>query len=429
MAKLTSKKCPNCGAPIALNAGQSDVSCQYCGNVIHVEWGKKAPAEKPPMTVYVKRPGFAMLPLLIVLGSLVPIAIPLFVAFGPKLKNLATAVAAESGIPTGKMSFPTDCGMNRELTIIGQTFEGAGTLVTGDVNCKIKIKDSKLKGDIVVLAKNLVEITVENSTLEGKEAAVRLGMNSKLFARTQTVLKGEEAGVIGGINSELSLDGSTIEGAVSGFRAEANCKLTANGSRISGKEFGIRSSSNLSVEGRELVISGGRVALESEVNLKLDLRGGTLEGGEAGVRTKGPNANLKLTRQARIAARETALNSESNLQLEMEDAVIDGGEIGVETGANPKLSLGPKARIHGGNVAVKAGVNLELEMRSATIESELVGLCAPFNIEIQARESTIRAGADAFRFQRRPQQLELATTSVSGGKLFNVQGCSPSRKK
>lgn len=428
MAKLTSKKCPNCGAPITMNPGVSDVPCQYCGNVIHIEWGKKAPAAKQPLTVYVKPPTFSMLPLWIALGTLLPVALPLILVFGPKLKNVATEVAAESGFPP-TTRFPAECGMNQELSIIGQTFEGTGTLITGDINCKIKIKDSKLKGDLVVLAKNLVEISIENSTLEGKEAAVRLGMNSKLFAKKQTTLRGEEAGVIGGINSELTLDESSIEGQETGVRADVNCKLNANESRVVGKEYGIRASSNLSVEGRELTVTGSRAALESEVNLKLDLRGGALTGDEAGVRTKGPNANLKLSRSARIAARETALKTESNLELEMEDALIDGTEIGVDAGVNPKLTLGPKARIHGGQIAVKAGVNLELTMRSANIDSKGIALCAPFNIEIEARESIIRADSDAFRFQRRPRQLDIATSTITGVQSFNAQGCTPSRKR
>jgi len=428
MAKLTSKKCPNCGAPINLNPGVSDVPCQYCGNLIHVEWGKKPPAEKPPLTVYVKPPSFGFLPFVIAIGALVPVAVPLLAVFGPKVKNMATEVAAESGL-TPSLKFPVDCGVNQELSIIGQTFEGPGPLITGDINCKLKIKDSKLKSDVVVAAKNLVELTVENSTLEGKEAAVRLGMNSKVFARKQSILRGEESGILGGVNTEVTLDDSTVEGGETGIRVDVNGKLNANKAKVQGKEYGIRSSSNLSLEGRDLTLSGERAALESEVNLRLDLRGGALEGGEAGVRTKGPNARLKLSRQARIAAREIAVDAESNLELEMEDAVIDGAEVGIETGGNPKLDLGPKARIHGGRIALKTGVNLELDMRSASIESEHVALCSPFNVEIRTRESIIRAGVDAFRFQRRPQQLDISSSTVTGAQLFTAHGCSPSRKR
>lgn len=428
MAKLASRKCPNCGAPITLSAGVNDVPCGYCGNVIHVEWGKKPPtqAQKPPLTVYV-RPGLGFLPLVILLGALLPVGIPLFLAFAPALKSVASEVAAEAGLAAS--TFPMNCGLNQSLSIVGQTFEGEGTLITGEINCKIKIKNSKLKGDLVVDAKNLVEVTLENSTLEGREAAVRLGMNSKVFATKKSVLKGEDAGIVVGINSEVSLDDSSVEGAEHGVRADTNAKLTGTRSKIVGKEYGIRASHNLGIEGRELVVQGSRAALEAAVNTKLDLRGGAFEGTESAIRVKGSNVELNLTRKARLTARETAVKVESNLKLEMEDALIDGGEVGVDAGTNPKLSLGPRARIHGGQIALKVGVNLELDMRSATLESEGVALCAPFNIEIQARESVIRAGADAFRFQRRPRELALETTAVTGSQLFNVQSCAPSRKR
>jgi hypothetical protein len=341
-----------------------------------------------------------------------------------------TALGLAQGVKTGlsgSVEFPVTCGMNQEITIVGRKFEGEGTLITGDINCKIKIKDSTLKADVVVLAKNLVEISVENSRLEGKEAAVKLGMNSKLFASRNTSLKGEESGVAGGINSEVTLTDSSVDGGETGLKADVNFKLQATNSRISGKEYGIRGSSNFDLEGKQLTVLGNRAAIEGEVNLKARLRGGLIEGGQIGIHTKGPNTKLELSRGARIKAREVALKTGSNLEIDMEDAEIDGGEQGIETDVNPKLNLGPKARIHGTQLAIKAGVNLELQMRSATLDSESVALCAPFNIEVQARDSTIRGGSDAFRFQRRPNQLELIQTNVSGLQLFTARGCSASK--
>lgn len=427
MAKLTSKTCPNCGAPMVLTPGVSDLPCQYCGNVIHVEWGKKAPPAAPPLTVYVKPPSFGGLPLIIVLATLIPVAVPLYLAFAPKLTNLANEVAATAGVVT--QTFPLTCGLNQEVSVIGRTFEGTGTLITGDINCKIRIKDSKLKGDVVVQGKNLVEITLENSTIEGAEAAVKLGMNSKVYARKNSLVKGGEVAVAGGINSELHLEDSAVEGKEAGVRADVNFKLNGTRSRIIGAEYGVVGSSNLAIEGRELSISGGKSAVEAEVGLKAALRGGIFEGGEAAIRSKGPNTHLKLSQKARLTAKENALDTQNNLELDMEDALIDGGEMGIETGVNPKLRLGHNARIVGKNVAVKAGVNFELTMRGASIESDRVAVCAPFNVEIEARESVIRGGSDAFRFQRRPQELTLDRMTVSGAQLFNAQGCAPSRKR
>jgi hypothetical protein len=399
--------------------GTPEATCQYCGHVVRFDWTK-----------HPVRPGAhkmsPLVPILLVMGGLGAAGVATSVLVAGKIKDAGVALAQGAGVSLGSNeNFPMTCGMNQEISLVGRKFEGAGTLITGDINCKIKIKDCTLKGDVVIAAKNLVEVTIENSTLEGKESAVKLEMNSKLDAKKQTHLKGEEAGLEGGINSQVSLDDSSIEGGEIGVKADTNFKLRANKSRISGKEYAIRAANSFELEGKELTLTGGRIALEAEVNLKLDLRGGAIEGGEAAVHMSGPNANLKLSRAARLSARETALKVGSNLELEMDEALIDGGEIGVDCDVNPKLSLGPKARIHGKQIALKAGLNLELQMRSATLESEAVALCAPFNIEISARESTINGGKDAFRFQRKPNELSLTATTVSGNQQLNARGCTP----
>ncbi|HWA70840.1 MAG TPA: hypothetical protein VG937_00825 [Polyangiaceae bacterium] len=414
------KNCTNCGAPVATPpVGTSEIACQYCGHLVRFDWTKHAPRSAAS--------GMSpLVPILLVVGGLVAAGIASSVLIAARVHSAGVALAEGAGIALGSNeNFPISCGMNQEVSLVGRKFEGTGTLITGDINCKIKIKDCTLKGDIVVLAKNLVEVTVENSTLEGKQTAVKLEMNSKLDAKKQTHLKAEEAGLEGGINSQVSLEDSSVEGGEVGIKADTNFKLRATKSGISGKEYGIRASNNLELEGKELTLTGSRAALDGEVNLKLELRGGAFEGGETALHMSGPNASIKLSRAARLSAKESALKTASNLELEMEDALIDGGEIGIETDVNPKLTLGPKARIHGKQIALKAGLNLELQMRSATLESESVAVCAPFNVEVNARESVIRGGRDAFRFQRRPDELSLTSTTVTGNQQFNARGCNP----
>jgi hypothetical protein len=412
-----------------LQRGVSDLSCQYCGTVVHVEWDKKAPANPQPQqlaTIYVAPSLPAFVPVLIALGVLLPIGGSLVAFLMSGVTSVATNAFQAAGVQTPSVlakSLPATCGLNQEISIVGQKFEGPGPLITGEINCKIKIKDSTLKSDVVVLAKNLVEITVENSTLEGKEAAVKLGMNSKLFGKKKATFKGEEAAVVAGVNSEITLDDSRIEGGEVGVQGDSNLKLSGTKSTISGKEYGVRSGVNLGIDGKELTVRGTRAAIEGNVNLKLDLRGGLVEGDEAGVRMKGPNAEIKLTKAAVIKGREAALKTESNLELDMEDATIEGVEVAIDTGVNPKLSLGPKSKVTAKRIAMKVGINLELDMRQATVESDGVAICAPFNIEIQARDSTVRGGVDAFRFQRKPNALELVTTNVTGKQRFDAKGC------
>lgn len=437
MAKVTQHRCPKCGAPLVLRKGVSDVACEYCRTVVHVEWGKKAPAEQPPpLTIYVKNPLPAFVPILIVLAVLFPMGIGVLVSLGALAGGAATAVQSvqlagfsQTGKEVVATSLPLTCGLNQQIVISGQTFEGPGPLVTGEVNCKVKIKDSTLKSpDIVVLAKNLVEVTIENSTLEGKEAAVKLAMNSKLFAKKNAVLKGEEAAILAGVNSEVSLEEARVEAAETAVQADTNLTLTGTKSTIAGKEFGVRGTgSNLKIEGRELSIKGGRAAVQSQVNLKLDQRGGVLEGDETAILLKSSNAEIKLSRGARIKARDLGIKGETNLHLEMEDASIEAGDTALQAGVNPKLDLGPNSRISGKRLGLKVGINLELEMQRATIESEGVAICAPYNVEIRARESKVSGVTEAFRFERRPNELELLQTTVTGKQRFDARGCGSSR--
>ena len=444
MARVRQHQCPKCGAPLVLQRGVSDVACEYCRTVVHVEWGRKPPGEQvhagagQELTIYARNPMPAFVPVLIALGFLIPLGGAVLAYVGTMIGGTVTAISAVQGLQGAGLggaiggpareakAFPVTCGLNQEISITGQKYEGPGPLVTGEVNCKLKIKDSTLKSTegVVVLAKNMVEVTVENSTLEGKEAAVRLTVNSKLFARKKSVFRGAEIAISSGINTEISLDDSSVEGGETGIQADTAFNLTGTKSTISGKDYGIRGTGgSLKAEGKELVVKGGRAGIETQFNLKLELRGGLVEGGEAGVRSKSSNADIQLSRAAQITAKEVAIKADTNMQLEMEDAFVDGGEIGVDAAANPKLTLGPKARIHGKRVALKLGINLKLDMREASIESEGVAICAPFNVEIQARNSKLAAGSEALRFERRPDQLELTQTSITGKQKFDAKGC------
>lgn len=45
MAKLKTHNCPSCSAPLEVSPQQSDITCRYCGNAIHIE---RAPAPRVP---------------------------------------------------------------------------------------------------------------------------------------------------------------------------------------------------------------------------------------------------------------------------------------------------------------------------------------------------------------------------------------------
>jgi hypothetical protein len=293
-------------------------------------------------------------------------------------RSIVEQVAEQSGLVP--VSFPATCGLNQELEIVGATYEGTGTLIVSDINCKIRIKDSKLKGTVVVAAKNLVEITIENSTIYGTETAVRADMNSTVRASRKSLLKSDSTGLVMGLNGKVFLEDSRIEGQEAAIKASVNFELSAKGSTIIGKEYGIKADDNVKVEFDGSTLRGERAALRADNNLDLSSKNGT---------------------------------------------ELIGDEVGVWATANAKLELESQSKIVGKRFAVKVGHNLELSMHQAALDSDQVALCAAFNAEIAATNSSLRGRLEAIRTQQKPNVLELVQTTVSGAQRFSGRGCAP----
>ncbi|HEX2733892.1 MAG TPA: hypothetical protein VHM70_19920 [Polyangiaceae bacterium] len=426
MPKVKTTECPKCGAPLNVATGATQGICQFCGTVCQVEWGKKLRAvRQAPLTVYVPNPVPTRLlaavgvSVLAILGTVIGISM----SARPVANPAAVAATDAEAVPI--TTLPATCGEHQEVLIVGQKFEGAGTLISARDGCQVTIKDSTLKGNIVVLSQGYgVAVSVVGSTLEGTEYAFKGGDSSKLAGNDNAVFKGAEAAIFVGQNSQLTFNGVSVESAKVGIQASGNLNVSATSSKIVGKNHGLRGASNITVDGTALSMKGGTAALEFELNLHLTLSGGLLEGGEAAILTRDANADLKLSHGAALKGHESALSVPSNLQLDMEEASIDGDESGIVVQSNPKLHLGPKARIHGAKFAVKITMgNLELDMRDATIESESVAVCSTTVIKLIAHGSKLSGGVDAFRFGRQPREINLVETTVSGKQRFNAKNC------
>ncbi len=428
MVRLVAKNCPSCGAPLPLTPNAREVPCSYCGNVIHIEWTAKAPPPtQAPYTLYVRPATSSAWIWIVVLSTALPMLIGLVIAVSSIISTTQTVNRVVSGaVPTvveGPVTFPVSCGMNRELKIVGQKFVGSGTLITGDVNCKLTIKDSELTADVIVLAKNVVEVTVENSRLNGRETAIKSEMNTKIRVTKQSRLTGKEAGIVAGLNTELSVSDSRIEGEELGVRGESNLRIELRQATIAGKQIGLRSGSNLKLTMVGGALNGTRGGLVTDSNLTLSMRGGIIQAFETAVSVSDANAEIELEKGAKLTAREVALKVGTNLSLVAEDALIEAQEVAIETGHNPKFELRDKARITGRVYAIRAAHNLHLSARGATISSDEVAICGEYNAEISARQSRISGKKAAFRFVRRPSVLNLVATEVTGPQIFNAPNC------
>lgn len=431
MAKLVSKHCPTCGAPLPFAADARQVVCQYCGNLIHIEWTRQVPQPQgPSMTLYVKPPNTGAVTWIIVLTTLLPVlfggAISAISAISTMKRSQAIMAQVGAGAnPTSVAeTFPVTCGMNQRLEIVGKTFTGSGTLVTGNINCKLLIKDCQLTGDVVVEAEHLIEVTIENSTLVGRDAALKLGSNSKVKATRNSVIRGREAGILGGLNLEVSLTDSRAEGEEVGIRTESNLKLDTKNSTLVGKDYGVRSGSSMKLNMTGGTVSGVHAALSTDSNLELAMRGGVMQGTEIAVLVSEYSADLRLSHGVQIVAREAAVKVGSNLKMEVEDSLIDGREVGVDVANNLKLKLGPKGKIHGGSIGIRAGYNVELSMRQASLQSEAVAFCGAHSMSLESRGSTITGSKDALRLERKPNGLSLTDTKVTGNLNYAGGGCS-----
>ena len=148
--------------------GVPQVTCRYCGHVIHVEHRKPPPvvAQFAPHTVYID-PNAAKaarnVGLIIALVTLIPILIPIAIGVVPWMMR--------------KMKpYPVACGTNGDIEISGN-YETTGPIVTSvGHNCKLHINDSKLKGSVLFKSDaSNVELTLENVTIETTDVVFDFG--------------------------------------------------------------------------------------------------------------------------------------------------------------------------------------------------------------------------------------------------------------
>ncbi len=137
MPTIAAQRCPNCGAPIPHSPEQDEVSCQYCGQRLQLAPSRTRGGAAGAQSSVKAR---------VLHGALTVIAL-LAGAVGFRALDGGFSSKAGSGLalPLKAPSFPLSCGSNQELTISGRKFEGRGTLITADVNCKLTIRDSTLK--------------------------------------------------------------------------------------------------------------------------------------------------------------------------------------------------------------------------------------------------------------------------------------------
>jgi hypothetical protein len=423
--KVTSLKCPSCSAPIQVPPNVSDIQCYYCRAPVHIE-RTKPPAHAPqfviPNTVYIdpnvgKNVGAAL-----AASVLPPLVLTLVIggvsAFAALRGSSGSSGFGASG-PRKVTSFPATCASNEELLVTGQTFAGKGTLIEAGLNCKLTIKDSTLKGDVVVEAKGNAQLTITNSKLEGQEEALLLANNAKVKIADKSEIVGAGTGIEGKMNIDLTVDDSKIRGGTSAIHSGNGLTLRATGAEIAAKRHALDLDLNADLNLRQTTVKAEEEAILATYNLKLDMDGSTVEG-STGLKS-GVNPKLKVTKKSRLAGSDAAIDVESNLELTVDDSLVESKDVAVRAATNTKVNVVKQGKIKGGNAGISAGINTEIRMNEGTIESGGNAIEAKFNTEIDARRSTISGGKNAFAFERKPSALRLTETKVTGAQNFSLK--------
>jgi hypothetical protein len=278
---------------------------------------------------------------IIVLTGILPAFIPLFIFIGPLLwKTYSTHFG----------SMPTTCAMNDELEIVGKEFSGSGTVVVAELNCKLKIRDSKLSGDVVLESKGNLELTIENSTLEGRDVALKLENNSNVSIAGGSVVRSPETAVAGTTNVEIKVDAASIEGGSHGVDLGVNgkvtlvhkAKVTSAGPAITGEMNLEASFDDSSVDSKDIAIGGG-------ANTKLKLtRGSKVHGARMAIRAA---ANTRLALESSTVTSEgTALCAGYNTEITGSHATLSGAVEALRLQHKPNEFDLTDSAVHGAEV-------------------------------------------------------------------------------
>lgn len=247
------------------------------------------------------------------------------------------------------------------------------------------------------------------------------------------------------MNEELEIENMTYSGADTLVTAELNCKLTIKNSNLTGgivvhgngnlqlivenstlegRDVGLMLDNNASVTLRKgSVLKSQQTAVNGTTNVTVTLDGSSIEAGYRGFEL-GVNGKVNLIHKSKASADNAVVQGETNLEVMLDDSSIDSKDVAIAGNVNTKLKMMRGAKVHGARTAVRTGGNLKLTLDNATIVSEGTAICSGYNADVSAAHSIVQGGVEAFRFQRKPSELDLRDSSIKGLQNFEAPGCS-----
>jgi hypothetical protein len=386
--------------------------------------------------------------------------IPLVVLVGPwAVRSIKGAVRP----------FPATCDANDELTLSGN-WEGQGPIITsaGD-NCKLHIKDAKLKGTRLLEDTDSVnlEITLENVTIETTDNALEVGDNVSLSMMSSTIestggtaikgkynlkikkadnakIRGKKAGIDTDANFELGIkQGSEVTSSDGiAIKATSSFKLDASQTKIDGASGGIVATSSTSITGEALTISSSRekalvvtsgltlamtdgaimsstdAAIDGQSGLDIALAGTKVQGVTGGI-VSTSSLKLKATKKAHIvASKGNGVTTSSNADITIADSSIEAGAKALKATSSSKMKLTQGAHLAGKKGGIEHESSLALDATSASIDGGSgAAIAATSDVHIDFQQGSIK-GEPALRFEGPPANLDVAGTKITGAQVF-----------
>jgi hypothetical protein len=374
--------------------------CRYCQNVIHVEHRKPppevrpfgSPGAMPSRTLYVD-PDAAVkagrgVGCAILIGVAVPILIPLAIGVGPwAVRSCKGAIRP----------FPVACGMNEEITVSGN-YESAGPIVTSvGHNCKLHIKNAKLKGSTLVKTDSYnMELTIEGSTIETTEPMVHTGSNLKVKVLGSTLTSATTV-LDTDTNMVVDLQNSTIESKNGiAVKTKHNLKSQMENSKVRGKKAAFDADANFSLtmkKGSEITSSEG-TAVKTTSSFKLEAEGGKIDGGL--IVTSG--ANIEATGLS-ISGKEKAILATSSLKLDYTDGSITSlADMAIDGDSSMDLTL-INTKLQGATTAIncESSSKIKASKKTRIIGLQGYGVTTTSNTELNLNDAAVEAGVKGFK--------------------------------
>jgi hypothetical protein len=400
--KVVSAKCPTCGANLPVPPGVHQVTCRYCQNVIHIEHRKPPPNVQPfgmpgymPSTTLYVDPDAAKagkaVGLIILFTALLPVLIPIFIFVVPLVAK---------GVKSSVKPFPASCSLNEEIQLSGN-YEGTGPLITEvGHNCKIHIKNAKLKGSTLLkTSASNITLTLDNVTIETTDPMVKAGSNLKVKVHKSTLTS---AATVFDSDSNIEieeLESSTIEskGGVA-IKGRYNLKINAEDAKIRGKKAAIDAESNLTISMKKTseITSSDGPAIKTSSGFKLEASGGKIDGADGAIIG---SSSMSITATGlTISSKEAALKVSSGLKLDFSDGSITSStEAAIDGDSGMDIELA-NAKITGADVAIKtsSGFRLKAEKKTQIVSTSGIALVTSSNPDVTLEDSSLE-GARAFK--------------------------------